>query len=35
LANVGKGGNGTGATLNSFSDGIDGGSGLVVIRYFT
>ena len=35
LANVGKGGNGTGATLNSFSDGIDGGSGIVVIKYFT
>ena len=35
LANVGKGGNGTGATLNSFSDGIDGGSGIVVIRYYT
>lgn len=35
LANVGKGGNGTGATLNSYADGIDGGSGLVVIRYYT
>jgi hypothetical protein len=35
LANVGKGGNGTGTTLNSFSDGIDGGSGIVVIKYFT
>uniref|UniRef100_A0A6C0IH63 Fibronectin type-III domain-containing protein n=1 Tax=viral metagenome TaxID=1070528 RepID=A0A6C0IH63_9ZZZZ len=35
LANVGKGGNGTGATLNSFANGIDGGSGLVVIRYYT
>jgi hypothetical protein len=35
LANVGKGGNGTGATLNSFTHGIDGGSGLVVIRYYT
>ena len=35
LANVGKGGSGTGATVNSFADGIDGGSGLVVIRYYT
>jgi hypothetical protein len=35
LANVGKGGNGTGATLNSFADGIDGGSGIVVLRYYT
>lgn len=35
LANVGKGGNGTGATLNSFSNGIDGGSGIVVIKYYT
>jgi hypothetical protein len=34
-ANIGKGGNGTGATLNSFANGIDGGSGLVVIRYYT
>jgi hypothetical protein len=35
LANVGKGGNGTGSTLNSFSNGIDGGSGIVVIKYYT
>ena len=35
LANVGKGGNGTGATLNSFANGIDGGSGIVVIKYYT
>ena len=34
-ANLGKGGSGTGATLNSFSNGIDGGSGIVVIRYYT
>lgn len=35
LTNVGKGGSGTGATLNSFSNGIDGGSGIVVIKYYT
>ena len=35
LANVGKGGSGTGATLNSYSNGIDGGSGIVIIKYFT
>jgi hypothetical protein len=35
LANVGKGGSGTGAILNSYADGIDGGSGIVVIRYYT
>lgn len=34
-ANLGKGGSGTGATLNSFSNGIDGGSGIVVIKYYT
>ncbi len=33
--NVGKGGSGTGATLNSYADGIAGGSGIVIIRYFT
>jgi hypothetical protein len=35
LANVGKGGNGTGAELNSYADGIDGGSGIVIIKYYT
>jgi hypothetical protein len=35
LANVGKGGNGTGAQLNSYSNGIDGGSGIVIIKYYT
>jgi hypothetical protein len=34
-ANVGKGGKGTGATLNSFAPGIDGGSGIVIIKYYT
>ena len=35
MANVGRGGSGTGANLNSFADGIDGGSGIVVIKYYT
>lgn len=35
LANIGKGGSGTGATLNSFANGIDGGSGIVIIKYYT
>ena len=35
LDNIGKGGNGTGATLNSYSNGIDGGSGIVIIKYYT
>jgi hypothetical protein len=35
LTNVGKGGNGTGATLNSYANGIDGGSGIVMIKYYT
>jgi hypothetical protein len=43
LANFGRGGNGTGATLNSSAkgirggsaNGIDGGSGIVIIRYYT
>jgi hypothetical protein len=34
-ANVGKGGNGSGATLNSFANGIAGGSGIVMLRYYT
>ena len=35
IDNVGKGGSGTGATLNSYADGIDGGSGIVIIKYYT
>lgn len=35
IANVGKGGSGTGATLNSFANGIAGGSGIVIIKYYT
>jgi len=35
LDNVGKGGNGTGSQLNSFTNGIDGGSGIVIIKYYT
>ena len=34
LANVGKGGMGTGATLNSYANGIDGGSGIVILKYY-
>jgi hypothetical protein len=34
-ANVGKGGKGTGATLNSYASGMDGGSGIVIIKYYT
>lgn len=33
--NVGNGGNGTGATLNSYANGIDGGSGIVIIKWYT
>ena len=33
--NLGKGGAGTGATLNSYASGIDGGSGIVILRYYT
>jgi hypothetical protein len=33
--NTGRGGNGTGATLNSYANGIDGGSGIVIIKYYT
>lgn len=33
--NIGKGGSGTGATLNSYANGIDGGSGVVIIKYYT
>jgi hypothetical protein len=35
LDNIGKGGNGTGATLNSYANGINGGSGIVIIKYYT
>jgi hypothetical protein len=34
-SNIGKGGSGTGATLNSYANGIDGGSGIVIIKYYT
>jgi hypothetical protein len=34
-SNVGKGGEGTGATLNSYYSGRDGGSGIVIIKYYT
>lgn len=33
--NLGKGGKGTGATLNSYYSGRDGGSGIVIIKYYT
>jgi hypothetical protein len=33
--NIGKGGKGTGATLNSYYSGMDGGSGIVIIKYYT
>jgi len=32
--NIGKGGAGTGATLNSYASGIKGGTGVVVIIYY-
>ena len=32
--NLGKGGAGTGATLNSHANGMDGGSGIVIIKYY-
>jgi hypothetical protein len=35
LSNVGKGGEGTGATLNSYYSGKNGGSGIVIIKYYT
>ena len=35
VENVGKGGDGTGATLNSFANGISGGSGIVILKYYT
>jgi hypothetical protein len=35
LSNVGKGGEGTGATLNSYYAGMNGGSGIVIIKYYT
>lgn len=34
-ANLGRGGSGTGATLNSFASGIDGGSGVVILKWYT
>jgi hypothetical protein len=35
IANVGVGGSGTGATLNSFASGLDGGSGIVILKWYT
>jgi hypothetical protein len=34
VANRGYGGKGTGATLNSFANGIKGGTGLVKLHYY-
>jgi hypothetical protein len=34
-ANVGQGGRGTGATLNSFANGNAGGSGIVILKWYT
>jgi hypothetical protein len=34
-SNIGKGGSGTGATLNSSANGINGGSGIVIVKYYT
>ena len=34
-SNVGRGGKGTGATLNSYYSGMAGGSGIVIIKYYT
>lgn len=33
-SNLGRGGEGTGATLNSYYSGRDGGSGIVIIKYY-
>ena len=35
VANLGKGGSGTGAVLNSFAPGIKGGSGIVILKWYT
>ena len=35
IENIGKGGDGTGATVNSFANGISGGSGVVILKYYT
>lgn len=35
VVNRGVGGTGTGATLNSFANGIAGGSGIVVLKWYT
>ena len=32
--NIGKGGAGTGATLNSYASGVKGGTGVVIIKYY-
>ncbi len=34
MANVGKGGSGTGCATNSFAQGVKGGSGIVKIKYY-
>ena len=34
-SNIGKGGTGTGATLNNYANGMDGGSGIVILKYYT
>ena len=35
VSNLGKGGSGTGALLNSFAPGIKGGSGIVILKWYT
>jgi hypothetical protein len=35
LPNLGVGGAGTGATLNSFANGLPGGSGIVILKWYT
>jgi hypothetical protein len=35
VANLGTGGKGSGATLNSYADGIAGGSGVVILKWYT
>lgn len=34
-SNIGKGGSGTGATLNNYANGMNGGSGIVILKYYT
>jgi hypothetical protein len=33
-ANLGNGGAGTGATVNSYASGIKGGTGVVILKYY-